>query len=66
MADQRAARDGSFLELLGTYDPLPNPPAIKINEEQALKWLRQGAQPSESVAMLFKKFGIMEKVKANA
>jgi small subunit ribosomal protein S16 len=66
VADQRAARDGSFIDLIGTYDPLQNPPAININEEKALKWLRQGARPSDSVAQLFKKQGVLERVKTSA
>ena len=66
VADQRAARDGSFIELIGTYDPKKDPPEIKVDEEKALKWLRQGAQPSESVVMLFKRQGILDKVKVKA
>ncbi len=60
VADQRAARDGSFIELLGTYDPLPNPPLINIDSDKTQKWLKNGAQPSESVAMLLKKQGILK------
>ncbi len=66
VADQRAARDGSFIDLLGTYDPIPNPPLVKIDEEKALKWLRNGAQPSESVAVLLKQKGLLARVKAVA
>lgn len=60
VADQRAARDGAFIELLGTYDPLPNPPLINIDSDKTQKWLKNGAQPSESVAMLLKKHGILK------
>ena len=66
VADQRAARDGSFIELLGTYDPVPNPPLINIDAEKPRKWLRNGAQPSESVAMLLKKQGLLDKGQSGA
>lgn len=64
VADQRAARDGAFIEQIGTYDPMTDPPTIKIEEELALKWLRNGAQPSEAVGAMLKKLGILDKVKA--
>ncbi len=63
MADQRAARNGKFIEQIGTYDPFPDPPAVKLDEEKTLKWLRNGAQPSDSVNQLLSKTGILEKVK---
>ena len=63
VADRRAARDGAFIEQIGTYDPLPDPPAVSIKEERALKWLRDGAQPSEAVHRLLDKAGILEKVR---
>jgi len=66
VADQRAARDGSFIERIGTYDPFPDPPEVKIDEEKALKWLRNGAQPSDSVKDLFRRTGILDKVKETA
>ncbi|MCH7642929.1 MAG: 30S ribosomal protein S16 [Chloroflexi bacterium] len=66
IADQRAARDGAFIEQIGTYDPMTDPPTIKIEEELALKWLRNGAQPSEAVGAMLKKLGILDKVKATA
>lgn len=66
VADQRAARDGAFIEQIGTYDPMTDPPTIKIEEELALKWLRNGAQPSEAVGGMLKKLGILDKVKATA
>ena len=64
IADVRAPRDGDFLEIIGHYDPLTEPPTIVIDEEKALKWLRQGAQPTETVSSLLNKVGIMEKFKA--
>ena len=63
VADQRAARNGKFIEQIGTYDPFPDPPAVKLDEEKTLKWLRDGAQPSDSVSQLLSKTGILEKVK---
>ena len=66
VADQRTARNGAFIEQIGTYDPMTDPSEIKIDEELALKWLRQGAQPSESVAGMLKKLGILDKVKETA
>ncbi len=54
-------RDGRFLERVGTYDPMVEPPAIDVKGERALKWLREGAKPSETVKSLFKKTGIWQK-----
>ncbi len=53
-ADSRSPRDGRFIEIVGTYDPRPEPSAIKIDNERALHWLRHGAQPTERVAKLLK------------
>ena len=66
VADSRAPRDGVFVDQVGHYDPMTDPSEIKINEELALKWLRQGAQPSERVEDMLKKLGIMDKVKETA
>ena len=63
VADQRTARNGAFIEQIGTFDPMKDPSEVKIDEDLALKWLRQGAQPSESVSAMLKKLGIMDKVK---
>ncbi|NLM63601.1 MAG: 30S ribosomal protein S16 [Mollicutes bacterium] len=60
-ADSRSPRDGKFIENIGTYNPLTEPAEIKIDEELALKWLRTGAEPTETVRTLFKKAGILEK-----
>ena len=62
-ADARAPRDGAFISIIGHYDPLTDPKTIVINEEEALKWLRQGAQPTATAARLLAKAGIMEKFK---
>ena len=58
VADSRAPRDGRFIEEVGTYDPNQEPSVVKIDEEAAKKWLQTGAQPTETVAKLFKQAGI--------
>ena len=58
VADSRAPRDGRFIEEIGYYDPNKEPSEIKVNEELAKKWLDNGAQPTETVARLFKNAGI--------
>lgn len=60
-ADSRAPRDGRFIELLGTYDPRINPAKVTLKEEEVLKWLNNGAQPSDTVKNLLSKEGIMKK-----
>lgn len=57
VADSRSPRDGRFIDLLGTYDPLQNPAAIHLKREKLDKWLRHGAQPTETVAKLIKMAG---------
>ncbi|MBQ2238761.1 MAG: 30S ribosomal protein S16 [Lachnospiraceae bacterium] len=58
VADARSPRDGKFIAEIGTYDPNQEPSVIKINEEEAKKWLANGAQPTETVAKLLKQAGI--------
>ena len=58
VADSRAARDGRFIEEIGTYDPNVEPSAVTFNEEAAKKWLSNGAQPTDVVAKLLKQAGI--------
>lgn len=60
VADSRRSRDGRFIEEIGYYNPLTEPPVIKIDDEKAKKWLETGAQPTEVVKGLFKKSGIIE------
>ncbi len=62
-ADARSPRDGRFIETVGTYNPVANPAEIKIDKEIALKWLNNGAQPTDTVATLLKKEGIMKEYK---
>ena len=63
VADSRAPRDGAFVSIIGHYDPLTDPETIVIDEEKALTWLSQGAQPTATAARLLSKVGIMEKFK---
>ena len=53
VADERAPRDGRFIDIVGTYNPLTNPAEIKIDAEKAQKWLKNGAQPTDTVKALF-------------
>ncbi|MBO7650719.1 MAG: 30S ribosomal protein S16 [Lachnospiraceae bacterium] len=60
VADERSPRDGRFIAELGTYDPTKEPMTFNVDEEAAKKWLASGAQPTETVARLFKKAGIQK------
>ena len=60
--DSRSRRDGEYLELIGTYNPINSEKDVKINEEVALKWLNNGAIPSDTVRNLLKEAGIMKKI----
>ena len=60
VADQRSPRDGRFIENIGTYDPMTDPPTVEIKGERASHWLTVGAQPSDAVARLLKKTGITD------
>lgn len=61
VADSRSPRDGRFIEEIGYYNPITDPSTIKIDEEKAQKWLKTGAQPSDTVKKLFEKVGIIGK-----
>jgi len=63
VTDSRSPRDGKFIEIIGYYNPLTDPPTVSIDGEKALKWLKYGAQPTDTVRSLLTKLGIMEKVK---
>jgi small subunit ribosomal protein S16 len=58
VSDSRSPRDGKFIDEIGTYDPTVEPSAVVIDAEAAKKWLNNGAQPTETVAKLFKQAGI--------
>ncbi len=59
-ADARSPRDGRFIEIVGTYNPRPNPSEIAIDNAKAVHWLRVGAQPSDTVKKLLKISGAWE------
>ena len=59
--DSHTKRDGEYIELVGTYNPLTEPKSVKINEEVALKWLGNGAIPSDTVRNLLSDAGVMKK-----
>jgi small subunit ribosomal protein S16 len=61
VADARSPRDGRIIENIGWYNPLVEPSAIKVDEEKVLHWLEVGAQPTESVTLLLKRIGIMDR-----
>lgn len=58
--DSRKARDGAYVDLVGTYDPLTKPETIKIDKEKAQKWLACGVQPTDTVKGLLIKEGLIE------
>ncbi len=64
-ADSRSPRDGRYLEILGTYDPLLEPSAIKVDDEKALKWLSEGALPTERVQKLLEISGTWDQFQAS-
>lgn len=59
-ADSRFPRDGRFIETVGTYNPVAKPAEIKIDKEVAIKWLNNGAQPTDTVKALLKNEGILK------
>jgi small subunit ribosomal protein S16 len=61
VADSRSPRDGRFIDEIGYYNPTKQPEEYQINEEKALKWLAEGAAPSDTVKALFKKAGVLKK-----
>lgn len=60
-ADSRRARDGRFLEVLGTYNPVKKPAMVSLLEDKITKWLDDGAVPSDTVRTLFTQVGMLEK-----
>lgn len=65
VADSRSPRDGRFIENIGKYHPLEDPSLIEIDEDRALYWLGQGAQPTEQVQNLLKIQGIWERFESS-
>ncbi|HPJ26224.1 MAG TPA: 30S ribosomal protein S16 [Synergistaceae bacterium] len=62
VADSRSPRDGRFIEMIGTYNPLKNPTEITVDAEKAVQWLRNGAQPSDTARVILKKAGVLDKL----
>lgn len=60
-ADARSPRDGRFIEVVGTYNPITTPAEVSVNEELAMKWLNDGAQPTDTVKNLLSQTGVMKK-----
>jgi len=61
VADSRSPRDGRYIETVGTYNPVANPAIVDLKEELILKWMSEGAKPSDTVRNLLSNEGIMEK-----
>lgn len=62
-ADSKSPRDGRFIEIVGTYNPIGKTEGVTIDEDKALSWLRKGAQPTETVRSILSKKGIIAKYK---
>ncbi len=61
VADSRSPRNGRFIEEIGSYNPISEPKEVKIDDDKAIKWLKNGAKPTDTVNILFKKNGVLEK-----
>jgi small subunit ribosomal protein S16 len=61
VADKESPRDGKFLEIVGHYNPRTTPFTLDVREDRVFEWMKQGAQPSESVMKLFKIVGLLER-----
>ncbi|GAA0734891.1 30S ribosomal protein S16 [Clostridium oceanicum] len=61
VADSRSPRDGRFIEQIGYYNPIVKPVEVKLDEEKVSKWIKNGAQPTDTVKRLMKQAGISEK-----
>ena len=59
VADSRYPRDGRFIEEIGTYNPLKEPSELKVDAERAQQWIKDGAQPTDTVRILLKKAGVL-------
>ena len=59
VADSRAPRNGAFVEEIGYYNPLTDPVELKVDNEKAVNWMKNGAQPTDTVKVLFKKHGVL-------
>lgn len=63
-ADSRSPRDGRFIEILGTYEPRMEPSRVVIDNTKAVRWLREGAQPTDTVARLLAQSGAMDEFRS--
>ena len=66
VADARYPRDGRFIEQIGTYDPMTNPAKVTVDGGRALEWMKNGAQPTDTVRSLLKTSGALEKARSEA
>lgn len=64
-ADSRSPRDGRFIETIGTYDPVKKEATTTVDEEKAIKWLKNGAQPTDTVKNILSQAGVWAKYKNN-
>jgi small subunit ribosomal protein S16 len=62
VADSRAPRDGKFLEEIGYYDPTKDPAVVKIDEDKAILWIQNGAQPTDTTRSLLRQAGILKTI----
>lgn len=62
VADARSPRDGRFIEEIGYYDPTKDPAVIKIDEDKAMRWIANGAQPTDTARSLLRKTGVLKKI----
>ena len=60
VADERATRDGRFVDEIGYYDPMQQPAVINVKNDKAVEWMKKGAQPTDTVRILLKKSGAIE------
>ena len=64
VAEASAPRDGSYVEWIGNYDPMVQPPAISLKTDRAVEWLKQGAQPSDAVRRILDWSGVLQRTPA--
>lgn len=64
VADSRSPRDGRFIEMLGTYNPMTDPADVKVNSDRAMHWLKEGAIPSDTARALLRKAGVWDEFSA--
>jgi small subunit ribosomal protein S16 len=65
VADSRSPRDGRFIEEIGYYNPVSDPKVVEIDDQKAIKWLNDGAKPTDTVNLLFKNNGVYDKREEN-